>query len=47
MCNSERQDRMTVEKFVEYRKTHPRCIKFEIPQQVVEINGKKVIKKVG
>ena len=48
LCNVERQfNRMSVEEFIEYRKTHPRDTKFELPQQVVEINGKKVIKKVG
>ena len=48
ICNSERQGkRMSVEEFVEYRKTHPRVLSFKLPQQIVEINGVRVIKKVG
>lgn len=48
ICNVERYfKRMSVEEFVEYRKTHPRDVDFKLPQQIVEINGKKVIKKAG
>ena len=38
---------MSVEEFIEYRKTHPRILKREKLEKVVEINGKKVIKKAG
>ena len=47
ICNIERQQkRMSVEEFIEYRKTNPRDVP-RTHQQVVEINGKKVIKKVN
>jgi len=46
ICNVERNDRYSVEEFIEYRKTHPRDKKFELPQHVIEINGKRVIRKV-
>ncbi len=46
ICNIERGDRYSVEEFIEYRKTHPRDTKFELPQQIVEVNGKRVIRKV-
>lgn len=47
-CNIERQHkRMTMEEFVEYRKTHPKGKRHPVLEKVVEINGKKVIKKVG
>lgn len=47
ICNIERADKYSVEEFKEYRKTHPRDVDFKLPQEIVEINGKKVIKKVG
>ena len=47
ICNIERAiKKMSVEEFIEYRKEHPRDVPIT-HQQVVEINGKKVIKKVG
>ena len=46
ICNIERQGRkMSVEEFVEYRKTHPRGIEPPKLQEIAEINGKKVIRK--
>ena len=46
VCNAERQLRkMTVEEFIEYRKTHPRDTEPIKPQEIVEINGIKVIRK--
>lgn len=48
ICNCERQCKnMSMEEFIEYRKTNPRDVDFKPPQEIVEINGKKVIKKVG
>lgn len=46
ICNVERQIRkMSVEEFMEYRKTYPRLLKNEPLEEVVEINGIKFIKK--
>lgn len=47
ICNIERQNkRMSVEEFIEYRKTHTRDDEPQKLQEVVEINGIKVIRKV-
>ena len=46
ICNVERGDRYTIEEFVEHRKTHPRDENPKQLQEVVEINGVKVIRKV-
>ena len=47
ICNVERfYKRMSVEEFIEYRKTHPRDEEPQKLEKVVEINGKKVIRKV-
>ena len=47
ICNMERQrKRMSVKEFVEYRRTHPRDLIPQKLQEVVEVNGKKVIRKV-
>ena len=46
VCNVERQSkRMSVEEFVEYRKTNPRELKRQKLEEIVEINGIKVIRK--
>ena len=46
LCNRERQyEKMSVEEFIEYRKTHPRELKREKLQEIVEVNGIKVIRK--
>lgn len=46
LCNVERQwKRMSVDEFVEYRRAHPRDNKPNKLQEIVEINGKKVIRK--
>lgn len=46
ICNIERQGKnMSVEEFIEYRKTNPRDKKPQKLQEIVEVNGKKVIKK--
>lgn len=48
ICNIEREGRkMSVEEFIEYRKTHPRDEEPQKLEKVVEINGVRVIKKVG
>ena len=47
VCNVERYyKKMSVEEFVEYRKTHPRDEEPKKLQEIVEVNGKKVIRKV-
>lgn len=46
VCNIERADRYTMEEFIEHRKTHPRDEKPQKLEKIVEINGKKVIRKV-
>lgn len=45
ICNRERSNQYSVEEFVEYRKTNPRDNEFKLPQQIVEVNGIKVIRK--
>lgn len=47
LCNVERNDRYTVEEFVEYRNTHPRDLTSKPMNgfDVVEKNGVKVLKK--
>ena len=48
ICNFTRNGKgMSVEEFVEWRKTHPRDEKPPKLEKVVEINGIRVIKKVG
>lgn len=48
ICNVERyMKKMSISEFAEYRKTHPRDEEPKKLQEIVEINGKKVIKKVG
>lgn len=47
VCNTTRRDRYSVEEFIEYRKTHPRIINIKDLQEIVEINGVKVIRKRG
>jgi hypothetical protein len=48
LCNVERFYKgMSVDEFIEYRKIVPLGGKLPKLQQVVEINGKKVIKKAG
>ena len=46
ICNVERGNRHSVEEFIEYRKTHPRDDKPKKLQEIVEVNGVKVIRKV-
>lgn len=46
ICNVERQlKKMSVEEFIDYRKTHPRDAEPIKLQEIVEINGIKVIRK--
>lgn len=47
ICNSERQDKYSVEEFKEYRRTHPRKLGGGIEKswEIVEQNGVRVIKK--
>ena len=47
ICNIERGDRYSVEEFKQYRQLHPIILGMPKLQEVVEVNGKKVIKKVN
>lgn len=48
ICNIERASKkMSVEEFIEYRRTHPRDEEPKRLQEIVEVNGKKVIRKAG
>lgn len=46
ICNVERNGKnMSIEEFIEFRKTNPRILKQPKLEEIVEINGTKVIKK--
>lgn len=48
ICNVERAvKKMSVSEFIEYRRTHPRDEEPKRLQEIVEVNGKKVIRKAG